>query len=310
MGNPVFRRALVAGSGFLFAGLAIESCLRASGTTGPVPETMLHAVMTACAGAVWLIAMLASGSAPKPGPAIPAAEPQSGQGDMRMDPALPLIFHEIKNYAYTMKGNTHLLRAQMPDGDAHLSIERLERATERIEKLSREVMDMSLVGQPSQAGRVELGSLIRNSAEAYFQGLGLTFAFQSDRDSFPVSGDARKLEQVFLNLFKNALEAGARKIEVSLLAHPGKVGVLLEDDGKGCTPEQIEKMFDAYQSFRRGKGGSGLGLFLVKAIIEGHGGSISGISKNLKAGGGNGMVFVLQFPLAEPQNPQANAATP
>ena len=218
-----------------------------------------------------------------------------------IDPTLPLIFHEIKNYAITMKGNTTLLRSHMAGGVAHPSLERLERATERIEKLSREVMDVSLMGRPSESHPVDMVALVKSTAEGYFQGFDLSFSIKADKAVFHVHGEARKLEQVFLNLFKNAIEAGAKRIGITLLAQPGKVGLLIEDDGKGCTPEQIEKMFDAYQSFKRSQGGSGLGLFLVKAIVEGHQGTISGFSKNQKAQSGNGMVFVLQFPLV-PEN--------
>jgi signal transduction histidine kinase len=219
------------------------------------------------------------------------------RGGPGMEHSIPIIFHEIKNYASTLKGNTVLLRKALPEGESDQTFLRLERATERIERLSKEVLDFSLFGKSAVFSEVDLMDLIRTCAENYFSGLELVFSFTTDRAALPIHGDPIRLEQVFLNLFKNSLEAGATHVKVSLLAQAGKVGILLEDNGKGCNSIEIEKMFDAYQSYRRSQGGSGLGLFLVKAIIEGHGGTISGITKNDKAQGAKGMIFVLHFPV-------------
>jgi signal transduction histidine kinase len=232
-----------------------------------------------------------------------SADSDIGEGKDRkhptgMEQSLPVIFHEIRNYASTLKGNTLLLRKGLADGKAEESLQRLERATEQIQRLSHEVLDLSLLGRPVKTSRVCLQDLIRKCAESYFTGLGITFSISVDPSAPAVTGDEGKLEQVFLNLFRNSLEAGATRIKVSVLAQRQKTAVLVEDDGKGCDSTEVEKMFDAYQSFRRSKGGSGLGLFLVKAIVEGHGGTIGGVSKNEKAGDSRGMIFVLHFPVS------------
>jgi signal transduction histidine kinase len=172
----------------------------------------------------------------------------------------------------------------------------LDRATQRIARLAREVLDVSLIGKPGERQEVDLDGLIRDCCKAYFNGLAMGFRFARDRAEIRILGDEGKLEQVFLNLFKNSLEAGATLVQVNLIVQQEKITVLLEDDGVGCTTEQVGRMFEAYHSCKRGHGGTGLGLFLVKAIVEGHGGTIAAVSKNEKETGGRGMLFVLNFP--------------
>jgi signal transduction histidine kinase len=229
------------------------------------------------------------GQAPPGGPA-----PEPGSSDL--DSSYPIIFHEIKNYASTLKGNTDLLRKNLPAGQAGENLDRLERATQRIARLAREVLDVSLIGKPGERHEVDLDGLVRDCSNAYFDGLAMGFKFMRDRAELRILGDEGKLEQVFLNLFKNSLEAGATLVQVNLIAQRERITVILEDDGVGCTTEQVGRMFDAYHSFKRGHGGTGLGLFLVKAIVEGHGGTISAVSKNEKEAGARGMLFVLNFP--------------
>ena len=290
--------------GFLaFAGLAIDLALRLGRPISTAHETFLLGLLTAGAGLAFFGALQARGAAdPKVGggrSGNPGPDSETDPGGMSQ--TYPFILHEIKNYVSTLKGNTQLLRMNLAGGGAEPSLQRLERATERIDKLSREVLDITLLSKPGEMRAVDLPSLIRNCSETYFNGLGVNFTLAADRTAPAILGEESKLEQVFLNLFKNSFEAGANQIGVSVFAQPGKVGILIEDNGKGCTPAEVERMFEAYQSFKRSQGGSGLGLFLVRAIIEGHGGTISGVSKTEKIEGASGMMFVLHFPVPAPQ---------
>lgn len=282
------------------AGLAAELIrLGGAASTDPVDLTIL-AVLTVVSIAAAILMTRASAGAYWNAHSDPDRRSKaSTQG--RMDTAIPLIFHEIKNYASTLKGNTLLLRRDFPDG-AKPSLERLEQASERISGLAKEVLDLSLLGKPSEPKPIDLVELVKQCASRYFDERGVAFAFNSDRGVRPVMGEAVKLEQVFLNLFKNSLEAEASRITISLHAQQARTGVMIEDDGKGCTSAEVEKMFEAYHSVKRSKGGSGLGLFLVKAIVEGHGGTITGFSKNHKVRGENGMMFILNFPAIPPQS--------
>jgi signal transduction histidine kinase len=282
----------------VFAGMVVDLFFRLVHPSNSTAENvfLIFLMMLSGAGAAFSVRQFLTARKTVPPDSSDAAR-TGGAGRSGMEHSIPIIFHEIKNYASTLKGNTVLLRKTLPEGESEQTFLRLERATERIERLSKEVLDLSLLGKSAGSSNVDLLVLIRTCAENYFSGLELAFSFTTDRSTLPIQGDPVRLEQVFLNLFKNSLEAGASHVKISILAQSGKVGILLEDDGKGCSSTEIERMFDAYQSFRRSQGGSGLGLFLVKAIIEGHGGTISGITKNDKAQGAKGMIFVLHFPI-------------
>jgi signal transduction histidine kinase len=274
--------------------LAADLALRAFRPLSPAAEGIgigAAAVLAAAAAAASRLSRRAR--PPAPDPEGEKGPPTAAGG---MNATVPMIFHEIKNYASALKGNTELLRRKLPAGTAEENLDRLERATQRIAGLAREVLDISMLGTPAERREVDLDGLVRDCSAAYFQGLPMGFRFVRDRARLRISGDPAKLEQVFLNLFKNSLEAGATLLQASLIGQQGRVTVILEDDGIGCTPEQVGRMFDAYHSFKRGHGGTGLGLFLVKAIVEGHAGTISAVSKNQKEPGARGMLFILNFP--------------
>jgi hypothetical protein len=97
-------------------------------------------------------------------------------------------------------------------------------------------------------------------------------------------------------VIKNSVEANARAIVLSLIPAPAVLVVTIEDDGIGCTEEQLENMFTAFYTTKRGVRGSGLGMSIVRSIVESHGGHINCYSKNLQDNGENGLKLVIAFP--------------
>jgi signal transduction histidine kinase len=73
----------------------------------------------------------------------------------------------------------------------------------------------------------------------------------------------------------------------------------VEDDGQGCAPEALPKLFQPLYSTKKERGGTGLGLYMVKAIMEAHGGFIRAVSKNAWGAGRAGMIFCLEFPASK-----------
>jgi len=116
----------------------------------------------------------------------------------------------------------------------------------------------------------------------------------------PVQGDATRLEQVVTNLLDNGQKYGGNKPrEVSLNRDPGRQVVTLSvtDFGIGIAADELEAIFRPYYRTNRamesGQIGSGLGLHVVKSIVEGHGGSVS-----VRSEVGNGSTFEVRLPLA------------
>lgn len=107
--------------------------------------------------------------------------------------------------------------------------------------------------------------------------------------SLEVQADREQLFRVFLNLFRNALEAGARRIRVEARETPKTLELLVSDDGPGL-PERVRA--NLFSPFVSGKqGGSGLGLAIARDIMRAHGGDVA-----LDRTGPEGTVFVLSFP--------------
>jgi signal transduction histidine kinase len=102
--------------------------------------------------------------------------------------------------------------------------------------------------------------------------------------------DKGLLSQALLNLVQNSLDAmGKGEIKVLAKKHRKKIFISVEDKGKGMSPSELEHIFDPF--FSRKKGGMGIGLYLVKKIIEAHEGKIRCESRL-----GKGTTFFIQMP--------------
>jgi signal transduction histidine kinase/DNA-binding response OmpR family regulator len=125
-------------------------------------------------------------------------------------------------------------------------------------------------------------------------------------ERLPVMGDEQKLREVLQNLISNALEhaAGVVKVEARVLARPdGPVAkVVVQDDGKGLSEDQLHLVFDRY---RHGPGGTGLGLAICKDFVELHGGEIW--AERPPEGG---CAFVFTLPLASQDVPRQRSVLP
>jgi len=112
-----------------------------------------------------------------------------------------------------------------------------------------------------------------------------------------ISIDPRKVEQVFLNLIINAFQAmpegGILSITASRIKTRKGEAVRLEfaDSGKGISEQNLKKVFDPFFSTKNGGGGTGLGLFISRRIVESYQGSIEVASKKNK-----GTAFIVEFP--------------
>jgi two-component system sensor histidine kinase BaeS len=118
-----------------------------------------------------------------------------------------------------------------------------------------------------------------------------------------VTGDPMRLEQALQNLAANALRHTPRggRVQVNAVYEDGAIVVTVSDTGGGIPPEHLPHVFDRFYKVdpsRSGKtAGSGLGLSIVKAIIERHGGTVTATSRP-----GYGTTFILKFPPERPIN--------
>jgi signal transduction histidine kinase len=106
-----------------------------------------------------------------------------------------------------------------------------------------------------------------------------------------------EMKQVFMNLTVNALEASASssgRVRIGGRRDGEWVELFVEDNGKGMTPEMVERVFEPFFTAKRGAGepGTGLGLSITHAIVESHGGRIAAESR----GPGKGSRFIVRLP--------------
>ena len=106
--------------------------------------------------------------------------------------------------------------------------------------------------------------------------------------------DASQLQRVFFNLVKNALQAmpDGGTLSIELAADDRDLSVSFRDSGTGIAPEDFARLFEPFHSGRAG--GHGIGLAIVRRIVEDHGGRIDVSSRP-----GHGACFRLSFPLAD-----------
>lgn len=112
-----------------------------------------------------------------------------------------------------------------------------------------------------------------------------------------VNADPDRLRQVLTNLLENALKYASTEVEIALKVEASKALMVIADDGDGLPPSDLARVFDRFyrsdESRNRGSGGSGLGLSIVKALVELHGGRVS--VRNLEP---RGAEFTVVLPLA------------
>ena len=130
-----------------------------------------------------------------------------------------------------------------------------------------------------------------------------------DQDAPWVVGDPARLEQVFVNLFSNALDAmrnhpGLRRLTVTSTVRGGLVGISVVDSGSGVPPEVAEQVFRPFVS-TKGKSGTGLGLYISRQIVR----EMAGDLVLAPQAHGEGARFVATFPVAHPEAIEALTAS-
>ena len=188
----------------------------------------------------------------------------------------------------------------------------IARCTTRIEHVIKDLRNYSLGERLNPEHTVQINA-VAESAISILRAHGRESQMQIDTelaaDVPPVHGNAKQLEQVLLNLIMNATQASTRsksKIHVStkFAADTGEVIVEVADEGKGIDPDDMPRLFDPFFSTRIEEGGSGLGLYISKYIINEHYGRIT-----VESEVGKGSTFRITLPCSGAANPPTPSAS-
>jgi len=221
---------------------------------------------------------------------------------------LALLAHELRNPLAPIRNALHILERVGSDEDTA----RRMRATvgRQVQQLTRLVDDLLDVARINKGHievhkrRLELGMLLRDAidaAQSTCDAKGVALAATLPDEPVPVDADATRLSQVIGNVLGNACkftDPGGR-IALSLERDGAEAVVRVKDSGIGMADDQLPHVFDMFMqidsSIERSRSGLGLGLTLVKQLVEAHGGTVSAAS----AGIGSGSEFTLRLPLSD-----------
>jgi PAS domain S-box-containing protein len=219
------------------------------------------------------------------------------EADNRKDEFLATLAHELRNPLAPIRNGVELLkRLETGNPQAMDVVAVMERQMRHMVRLVDDLIDVSRITRNKLELRrqhVELGQLLRTAIEAS-QPLVEAKRHHVDLALPPtpvyLEADATRLVQVFTNLINNSVkytEPGGH-IRVVAERHGGEVLVVVRDDGSGIPPQMLPRVFEMFtqldRTLERSQGGLGIGLSMVKRLVEMHGGSITLHSEGVGCG--------------------------
>ncbi|MGH7583347.1 MAG: response regulator [Gemmatimonadales bacterium] len=227
------------------------------------------------------------------------------EADRRKDEFLALLAHELRNPLAPIRNAVDILRAKdAPDREATWCREVITRQTAQLTRLVDDLLDVSRISQGKIKLRnapLDLGTVIAAAVEtsrplitAQHHELVVT----QPEFTIKVYGDMTRLTQVVANLLNNAAKYQPERgrIELAVETANGHTMITVRDRGIGISPEAMPRVFDLFTQGDRGidglQGGLGIGLSLVKTLVELHGGTVRATSDGV----GRGSLFTITLP--------------
>jgi PAS domain S-box-containing protein len=246
---------------------------------------------------------------------------QLADADRRKDEFLAMLAHELRNPLAPMSSAVQVLRLGAGDRQAvHSASEMLERQVGHMGRLVDDLLDMSRITRGKielRKERAELGAIIDHAVEAsrvLCRSMDHELTVTMPKQPIYVNADPTRIAQVVGNLLNNACKFTDRGGRILLgLEREGEQAVIrVKDNGIGIAVEQIPRLFEMFTqldtSLERSRDGLGIGLTLVKTLVELHDGTVEVHSD----GPGHGSEFVVRLPvlLAEPKPLSSSTQSP
>lgn len=241
------------------------------------------------------------------------ARSKAEEANQLKDEFLATVSHELRTPLNSILGWSLLLRdGKVQNEKAQQAVETIHRNARSQAKLIEDLLDVSriITGKIRLETRPIMGAAVIESAitglkpMAEAKDVGLQVSM--DRNAGPVAADPTRLQQVIWNLVNNAIKftpAGGL-VQVRLERKQSDVEIVVSDNGQGIDPVFLPHVFDRFRqgesATTRTQGGLGLGLAIVRHLVELHGGTVSASSD----GHGHGARFVVRLPILEAQPEQ------
>ena len=235
-----------------------------------------------------------------------AAREQAEAASRAKDEFVAVISHEIRSPLNSILGWAQMLKTgRLNKGEADRAIETIERNARMQVQLVEDLLDISRVitGKLTLNVRpVELTEIIELALDAIrpaAEAKAIELRVQLAPSGSVISGDPNRLQQIVWNLLSNAVKFTPRhgRIEVRMERVNSQVQITVRDSGIGINPEFLPFVFDRFSqastTSERKYGGLGLGLAIVRHLVELHGGTVWADS----SGEGRGAIFTVAFPV-------------
>jgi two-component system CheB/CheR fusion protein len=246
-----------------------------------------------------------------------AAEEALREEDRRKDEFLSMLSHELRNPLAPIRTSVHILGRVDPSSEpAARARAVIARQVDHLTRLVEDLLDVTRISSGKlrlHRERMDLGRRVRESVEdlrPLFAHREIALELRAPHGPVFVDGDPTRVAQVVSNLLQNAAkftDPGGR-VEVSVEGAGADVRVRVRDDGVGIAPEVLGRLFAPFvqgdSTLDRSRGGLGLGLALVRGVVELHGGHVEALSD----GPGRGTEVVVTLPAAREAEPRAQPA--
>ena len=228
--------------------------------------------------------------------------------DRQKNEFLAMLAHELRNPLAPIRSAGEILsRIVTGDARAHAAVATIARQVTHLARLVDDLLDVSRITQ----GRIELRRRVVSVSDVISRALETIdpqlqakhhrVALVSSRARLTVNGDPERLVQCVANVLSNAAKYtdGEGEIRVETRAEDGFAVITITDNGVGMSPELLPRVFDLFvqadRSLDRAQGGLGIGLSIVKRLIDMHGGSVVARSDGI----GKGSTFQIRVPLLQ-----------
>ena len=241
------------------------------------------------------------------------------EADRRKDEFLATLGHELRNSLAPVRNAVRVLGLKGPnEPELRWGRDVIERQVDHLTRLIDDLTDISRITLNKlelRKERIELAEVINGAVESsrpLIEKCGHELAVTLPPEPAYVNGDSVRLAQAFMNLLANAAKYTERggRIWMTAEREDGEVIVRVKDTGVGIPPEKLPRLFEMFyqvdRSLERSQGGLGIGLSLVRRLVELHGGRVNAHS----VGVGKGSEFTVRLPVLTEESKPPNCEEP
>ena len=235
---------------------------------------------------------------------LKVAEEALREASRNKDEFLAVLAHELRNPLAPIRNAIELMRDHPLDGTLRRLHGMLDRQVAQMARLVEDLLEISRISRGDirlEVADLSLEAVLASAVETVSPSLragGPSLTLPASLTTVRLDGDAVRLSQAFSNLLSNAIKFTPRDghIGVDVAVTDSHLQVTVADDGIGIAPDMLERVFDMFTQAQpdgsRSAGGLGIGLALVRRIVELHGGTVIARSEGM----GFGSSFVVSLP--------------